>query len=376
MTNIKKLARTTNENYKTLLKKEKMSLTDMFYEIITILAMDYTNHVKMPNDLYRDILTPFEIVSMSGNVTNHGNILSFYQTEIGKTKLKYTDFNKEIFERTLNNKYSEIALLEMYKSGVFDTFISELSKCFDEPQNWQYHSHDVFTHQTKTVKAINESYPNNNDIVLLLAGLFHDIGKPDTRTVSEHGYINNPEHPKKGAEITKKILLRLKYPEQLIKDVCCLIEHHNIFHNGITVKILTDMVNQIGYKLTSKLIKLFIADRSTQKYPLTEAEIKNINELFETVLKNPTLFNEKTEYFSSSLKKQQEPLLLLPEPKQKEQELAITSMDIIKNVPSVKKQGKEMIKILTLCKEYIKNNPDKNNKEDLIKFLNKKGQKI
>ncbi|HAF67478.1 MAG TPA: CCA tRNA nucleotidyltransferase, partial [Acidimicrobiaceae bacterium] len=56
------------------------------------------------------------------------------------------------------------------------------------------------------------------DLVLRLAALFHDIGKPATRRIQDGG-VTFRHHEAVGAKITKKRLRQLEYPEEVIGDV-------------------------------------------------------------------------------------------------------------------------------------------------------------
>ena len=77
------------------------------------------------------------------------------------------------------------------ESGEMDDIIPELSRL--EMEQDPIHKHkDVLAH---TIAVVNKTKP---DIVVRLAALFHDIGKPDTRSFS-HGGVNFRHHEEVGA---------------------------------------------------------------------------------------------------------------------------------------------------------------------------------
>ncbi len=79
------------------------------------------------------------------------------------------------------------------------------------------HRHkDVLAH-TIAVVAKTEA-----EITVRLAALFHDIGKPDTRSF-DHGGVTFRHHEEVGARITKRRLDALGYPESLVGQVSELV---------------------------------------------------------------------------------------------------------------------------------------------------------
>ena len=57
---------------------------------------------------------------------------------------------------------------------------------------------------------------------LVLAALFHDIGKPDTRSFS-HGGVTFRHHEEVGARIARKRLKALDFPEEIVQQVSELV---------------------------------------------------------------------------------------------------------------------------------------------------------
>lgn len=84
---------------------------------------------------------------------------------------------------------------------------------------------DTFIH---TVLAIN-ALPPNSSLELVLATLFHDIAKPLVREVTETD-IHFYEHECLGADISEKILYRLKFTKETIDKVKWLVANHMRIH--------------------------------------------------------------------------------------------------------------------------------------------------
>src|SRR5207248_10976629 len=87
------------------------------------------------------------------------------------------------------------------------------------------HKHkDVLRHTFAVVENIREP-----DLVLRLAALLHDVGKPKTRAFTDEG-VQFHHHEVVGARMAEARLRELRYPGAVIEDVRRLIELHLRFH--------------------------------------------------------------------------------------------------------------------------------------------------
>src|SRR5690606_17442548 len=68
------------------------------------------------------------------------------------------------------------------------------------------------------------------DLVLRLAAVMHDVGKPATRRFEPGGGVSFHHHEVVGAKLTSKRLKALRFDKQTIKDVSRLVELHLRFH--------------------------------------------------------------------------------------------------------------------------------------------------
>ncbi|ROS75529.1 poly(A) polymerase [Cellulomonas sp. PhB143] len=101
----------------------------------------------------------------------------------------------------------------------------------------EHHRHkDVYDHSLIVLdQAIaQETAPDGvvpgPDLVLRLASLLHDIGKPATRRFEEGGGVSFHHHEIVGAKLVAKRLRALKYEKAVVKDVSRLVELHLRFH--------------------------------------------------------------------------------------------------------------------------------------------------
>lgn len=84
-----------------------------------------------------------------------------------------------------------------------------------------WHSEDVFNHSLKTMDLAEDN--------IKIAALLHDIGKTETISEDEKG-IHFFGHDKTGAEISEKILKRLKFSNSEIKRITNLIRWHMFYY--------------------------------------------------------------------------------------------------------------------------------------------------
>jgi poly(A) polymerase len=77
---------------------------------------------------------------------------------------------------------------------------------------------------------LEKRYGLEGDLVLRLAAILHDIGKPRTRSLLPGGKVAFHHHEVVGAKMARKRLSELKFPKDVTADVSRLIELHLRFH--------------------------------------------------------------------------------------------------------------------------------------------------
>jgi len=108
-------------------------------------------------------------------------------------------------------------------------FFPELQAMVDCPQDPIWHPEgDVWTHTLHCLdsfakKRIGEEW---EDLVVGLAVLCHDIGKPLTTKIGEDGRIRSPKHEPMGEEPTRNFLSRMTNQNDLIEQVVPLVRRH------------------------------------------------------------------------------------------------------------------------------------------------------
>jgi poly(A) polymerase len=143
-----------------------------------------------------------------------------------------------------SNPHKAVKLLKI--TNLLQFIIPELKNAIKMTQN-HHHKMDVFDH---TLDVLKKTKPV---LVQRLMGLFHDIGKIATRSVTPTG-VHFYGHEKVGSEMAENIMKRLKYPNDLIQSVKTgVLNHMRLKHGGDTAVNLTD-----------KTLRKFMADVGDQ----------------------------------------------------------------------------------------------------------------
>ena len=99
----------------------------------------------------------------------------------------------------------------------------------------EHHRHkDVYEHSLTVLEqaiAMEDRVGTGGpDLVLRLAALLHDVGKPRTRRFEPGGGVSFHHHEVVGARLVRKRLAALRYPKDVVEDVARLTELHLRFH--------------------------------------------------------------------------------------------------------------------------------------------------
>jgi poly(A) polymerase len=117
-------------------------------------------------------------------------------------------------------------------TGVAEQILPEVPRLRLEADEHVRHK-DVYQH-TLTVLAraatLEAAYGLENDLVVRLAALLHDIGKPKTRRVLPGGRVTFHRHELAGAAMARDRLSALRFPSAVVSDVSGLVGLHLRFH--------------------------------------------------------------------------------------------------------------------------------------------------
>jgi poly(A) polymerase len=153
----------------------------------------------------------------------------------------------------------------------------ELSACIDP----EHRHKDVWAHTLAVIENAIELETDGPDVVLRLAALLHDIGKPETRQIHPDGAVTFHHHDVVGARQTRARLRALRFDKDTIRDVSELVRMHLRFHTykqGWTDAAVRRYVRDAG-ELYDRLNALTRADVTTGNPRRARAIQRRVDEL-------------------------------------------------------------------------------------------------
>ena len=126
-------------------------------------------------------------------------------------------------------EYPRRALELMVDTGLAAHVLPEVPAMQLETDEHMQHK-DVYTHSLVVLEQAIEQETDGPDLVLRLAALLHDIGKPATRRKEPDGRVSFHHHEVVGAKMTRRRMRELKYAKAITDDVCQLVYLHLRFH--------------------------------------------------------------------------------------------------------------------------------------------------
>jgi poly(A) polymerase len=182
----------------------------------------------------------------------------------------------ELFKMMLHPA-AEAALEDLRELGLLQMFLPEfisLKGC----EQGKWHHLDAWDHTRAVVGNVHALAARRSepvDLVTVLASLFHDVAKPQTRTEPEPGEVHFYGHDHEGAKVARLALKRLKVPNDMSEEVAFLVENHmrlssaNQFGKAAIRRLIRDMGNQL-----ERFLDLCEADRLGHKDPTPLSEFR------------------------------------------------------------------------------------------------------
>lgn len=225
---------------------------------------------------------------------------------------------------------------EAYELGITKVILPEFDAMMTCTQENIHHMYTVGEHTVQALLNIE------NDKVLRLAVLLHDVGKPETKTMDETGTAHFYGHAKRGAEIAKNILKRLKFDNDTLFKVVKLIQLHDN-RPSLKKSSIRRLAVKSGTELFDELMKVKKADTLAQSEYKREEKLAYLDQICE---------------FYQEIMEDQDCIQI--------KDLKINGKDLIKlGVP----QGKKIGMILSEIFEIVLEEPKKNTKEYLIGYV-------
>ena len=165
-----------------------------------------------------------------------------FKEEIQKKALSISiERFRDEFEKILKSPLPSVGLKLLEETGLLALFIPEFSVCRGCVQSdyRAFHKFDVLDHLFYACDGAPSSKLN-----VRLAALFHDIGKPAAKRLVRETVLDGEKkdgstkeietvtfynHEALGEKITRSLMIRLKFSNEMINNVCHLVKEH-MFH--------------------------------------------------------------------------------------------------------------------------------------------------
>jgi putative nucleotidyltransferase with HDIG domain len=156
--------------------------------------------------------------------------------------------------RLIMGEAPDRGLETLREAGLLRVVLPELVDCEGVPQN-RYHEFDVYHH---TLATVREAEPRFR---VRWAALCHDLGKPATRAEKEDGDNSFYGHAQLGAEITSRLLERLRFPHSERDAIALLVREHMFdYKPEWTDAAVRRFLRRVGWEHLDDLFKLREAD--------------------------------------------------------------------------------------------------------------------
>lgn len=174
-------------------------------------------------------------------------------------------------------------------TGLADYVLPEIPKLKLEIDEHHHHK-DVYEHTLKVLEqAISlEDRLGGPNLVIRLAALLHDIGKPKTRELIAGGGVSFHHHEVVGARMAKERLKTLRFSNDVVSDVSSLVFLHLRFHGYGTGEWTDSAVRRYIRDAEHQLIHLHVltrADCTTRNERKAESLAKTYDSLEERIAK-------------------------------------------------------------------------------------------
>ncbi|MCL1838807.1 MAG: CCA tRNA nucleotidyltransferase [Propionibacteriaceae bacterium] len=139
---------------------------------------------------------------------------------------------RDELSKLLLGSHTREGLNLLVETGIADIVLPELPALRMERDEHNRHK-DVYEHSLVVLEQaidLEKSRGHSPDLVLRLAALLHDIGKPATRRFEGDSKVSFYHHDVVGAKLARKRLRELRFPNDVVEAVSKLIELHLRFH--------------------------------------------------------------------------------------------------------------------------------------------------
>ena len=216
-------------------------------------------------------------------------IIAAIKEMAGRIEIISAERIRDEFVKLIMSENPRIGIALLVDTGLADYVIPEIPKLKLEIDEHHHHK-DVYEHTLKVLEqAISlEERLNGPNLVIRLAALLHDIGKPKTRELISGGGVSFHHHEVVGARMAKERLKALRFSNDVVDDVSSLVFLHLRFHGYGTGEWTDSAVRRYIRDAEHQLDHLHVltrADCTTRNQRKAESLAQTYDSLEERILK-------------------------------------------------------------------------------------------
>jgi poly(A) polymerase len=198
--------------------------------------------------------------------------------EAHRLKIVSAERVREEFFKMLCHIQAPSALQDLMDLGLMDTFGPEFREGVGLDQG-AFHVRDVWEHSLDVVARTDP-----NDLPLRLSALFHDVGKPKTRTIDAEGRIRFFGHAEEGATMTRMILNRWRCSRELTEQVTLLVANHMLPAQVASARTASvrRLMKKLGDQL-DRLLQLAAADKESLRAGAVSFDLEGLRTRIEEI---------------------------------------------------------------------------------------------
>ena len=294
--------------------------------------------------------------------------LEIFKDDI-KNKIKSISIERfrDEFEKVLCSPKPSVGLKLMEETGVLSIFIPEFDCCRNCVQSdyRAFHKFDVLDHLFYACDGAPKEKLN-----IRLAALFHDIGKPAAKKMVIEEVLDGEKrdgstkqvetvtfhcHESYSEKITREIMIRFKFSNEMINNVCHLVKEH-MFHyeSSWTDAAVRRFIVRVGKDCIDDLYDVRLSDMyGMWNEPVDIRYSESVK-----------LLIELKDRIAAQLEKQNALSL---------KDLAVNGKDLMaEGIPA----GKQLGLILNHLLDCVLEDPALNNRKDLLNIAKRQGCRI
>lgn len=158
-------------------------------------------------------------------------VLQAIKDMAGRISIISAERIRDEFSKMLMSERPRVGISILVETGLADIVLPEIPKLKLEIDEHHHHK-DVYEHSITVLEqaiALEDRLGGPN-LIIRLAALLHDIGKPKTRALIAGGGVSFHHHEIVGARLAKSRLKSLRFDGQTIEQVETLVALHLRFH--------------------------------------------------------------------------------------------------------------------------------------------------